>query len=91
VKNLIFESVIFDIQLTKKIVAILYKYGIQSVIIEGGKQTLQSFIEANFWDEARVFTGTVLFKDGVKGPFLKGISKTVYLKEDQLKLFTNHD
>jgi diaminohydroxyphosphoribosylaminopyrimidine deaminase/5-amino-6-(5-phosphoribosylamino)uracil reductase len=89
--NLIFESVIFDIQLTKKIADILYKYGIQSVIIEGGKQTLQTFIDDNLWDEARVFIGDISLKEGIKAPFLNEISKTVQLKEDQLKLFSNHD
>jgi len=38
------------------------------VLIEGGSQTLQSFIEANLWDEARVFKGDILFKSGVKSP-----------------------
>jgi diaminohydroxyphosphoribosylaminopyrimidine deaminase/5-amino-6-(5-phosphoribosylamino)uracil reductase len=33
----------------------LYDHQIQSVIIEGGRQTLQTFIDANLWDEARVF------------------------------------
>jgi diaminohydroxyphosphoribosylaminopyrimidine deaminase/5-amino-6-(5-phosphoribosylamino)uracil reductase len=32
----------------------LYDHQIQSVIIEGGRQTLQTFIDANLWDEARV-------------------------------------
>jgi diaminohydroxyphosphoribosylaminopyrimidine deaminase/5-amino-6-(5-phosphoribosylamino)uracil reductase len=90
-ENLIPESVIFDIQLTKKIADISYKYGIQSVIIEGGRQTLQSFIESNLWDEARVFIGAISFKGGVKAPVLNGIPKTMQLKEDQLKLYTNHD
>ncbi|WP_162127346.1 bifunctional diaminohydroxyphosphoribosylaminopyrimidine deaminase/5-amino-6-(5-phosphoribosylamino)uracil reductase RibD [Flavobacterium phycosphaerae] len=90
-ENGIAESVIFDIQLTKKIADISYKYGIQSVIIEGGRQTLQSFIEANLWDEARVFIGTVSFNNGVKAPVINGIPKIRQLKEDQLKLYTNHD
>jgi len=90
-ENIIAESVIFDIQLTKKIADISYKYGIQSVIIEGGRQTLQSFIEANLWDEARVFIGAVSFNDGVKAPVINGIPKIVKLKEDQLKLYNNHD
>ena len=34
-----------------------YLNEIQSVIIEGGKKTLQKFIDGN-WDEARVFTST---------------------------------
>jgi diaminohydroxyphosphoribosylaminopyrimidine deaminase/5-amino-6-(5-phosphoribosylamino)uracil reductase len=90
-ENLIYESVIFDIQLTKKIVTILYQYGIQSILIEGGKQTLQSFIDDNLWDEARVFIGAISIKKGLKPPYLNGISKTEKIKDDQLKLFLNHD
>lgn len=90
-ENLIFESIIFDNQLCQKIVAILYKYDIQSVIIEGGNQTLQSFIEANLWDEARVFIGNISLKKGVKAPILKEENNSVRIKNDQLKLFLNHD
>jgi diaminohydroxyphosphoribosylaminopyrimidine deaminase/5-amino-6-(5-phosphoribosylamino)uracil reductase len=53
--NLIFENVIFDNLLAEKICAILYQHQIQSVIIEGGSKTLQTFIDANLWDEARIF------------------------------------
>jgi len=35
----------------------LYLQDIQSVIIEGGAHTLNSFINEGLWDEARVFTG----------------------------------
>lgn len=31
-------------------------YEVQSLIVEGGRQVLESFIEAGLWDEARVFT-----------------------------------
>ena len=37
----------------------LYQQGIQSLIVEGGRQTHESFIEAGLWDEIRVETGTV--------------------------------
>ncbi|MFN3967852.1 bifunctional diaminohydroxyphosphoribosylaminopyrimidine deaminase/5-amino-6-(5-phosphoribosylamino)uracil reductase RibD [Flavobacterium sp.] len=86
-ENIIYESVIFDNQLTKKIIDILYKYGIQSVIVEGGKQTLQTFIDNNLWDEARVFIGNIFLNEGVKAPLLNGISKVTDLKGDELKLF----
>ena len=89
--NRIYESIIFDSQLTKNIIGILYKYGIQSIIVEGGKQTLQTFIEDNLWDEARVFTGNISLNEGIKAPQLNGISKTTEIKGDQLKLFLNHD
>ncbi|TBX70438.1 bifunctional diaminohydroxyphosphoribosylaminopyrimidine deaminase/5-amino-6-(5-phosphoribosylamino)uracil reductase RibD [Flavobacterium silvisoli] len=90
-ENRIPESVTFDTKLTQKIADILYKHGIQSVIIEGGKQTLQSFIEADLWDEARVFIGVASFNKGVKAPTLNGIPKKTQVKEDQLKIFINHD
>lgn len=48
----------------------LYKENIQSVIIEGGSKTLARFIESSFWDEARIFTGPIHLKDGIKAPVL---------------------
>ncbi len=90
-ENVIYESIIFDNQLTQKITDILYKYGIQSIIVEGGKQTLQTFIDHDFWDEARVFIGNISLNEGIKAPLLSGISKTTEIKDDQLKLFLNYD
>lgn len=48
----------------------LYKRNIHSIIIEGGKQTTQSFIDANLWDEARVFTGESNLGKGISSPVL---------------------
>lgn len=90
-ENCIYENAIFDIELTQKIADILYKYDIQSVIIEGGKQTLQSFIAENLWDEARVFIGNVYLTNGTKAPVLNGNFKIENIKDNQLKLYFNHD
>lgn len=90
-ENCIYENAIFDIRLTKNIAHILYRYGIQSIIIEGGKHTLQGFIDNNLWDEARVFTGNSHLKTGIKAPVLKENSQMKCIKEDQLKLYFNHD
>ena len=38
----------------------LYKLNIQSVLVEGGTTLLQSFIDQNCWDEARVITNEEL-------------------------------
>ena len=46
----------------------LYQQGIQSLIVEGGRQTHESFIEAGLWDEIRVETGTVTVIDGTRAP-----------------------
>ena len=56
----------------------LFKENLQSVIIEGGKQILQSFIDANVWDEARLFIGNKMFLSGVSAPKISG---TIMLEE----------
>src|SRR5690606_30451349 len=55
------EEVHLDFQkdLPQQLCAALNQRNIQSLIVEGGSQTLQSFIDAGLWDEARVFTGKV--------------------------------
>lgn len=56
-----------------EIVTELYKNNIQSIIIEGGSTTIQSFIDAGLWDEAYQFMGTdVLFHQGLQAPVLSG-------------------
>ncbi|MBS1526433.1 MAG: bifunctional diaminohydroxyphosphoribosylaminopyrimidine deaminase/5-amino-6-(5-phosphoribosylamino)uracil reductase RibD [Bacteroidetes bacterium] len=56
----------------------LYLQDIQSVIIEGGAHTLHSFIEAGLWDEARIFTGSPVLKEGIKAPYIAGTKQERY-------------
>ncbi|MCO5268580.1 MAG: bifunctional diaminohydroxyphosphoribosylaminopyrimidine deaminase/5-amino-6-(5-phosphoribosylamino)uracil reductase RibD [Brumimicrobium sp.] len=49
----------------------LYKRNILSVFIEGGKQTLEHFIEEDYWDEAYQLIGNTTFTRGVPAPTLK--------------------
>ncbi len=85
-----------EIQLGQKpaiqIAKYLYNAGLQSVIIEGGRQTLQTFIDEGIWDEARIFTGEVLLGDGIAAPLFNG-SKPIkqFLLQDELLIFKNHD
>jgi diaminohydroxyphosphoribosylaminopyrimidine deaminase/5-amino-6-(5-phosphoribosylamino)uracil reductase len=68
----------------------LHKQNIQSVIIEGGTITLQSFIDAKLWDEARIFTTNKELNDGVKSPNIEGkmLFETV-LEGDKLEIIKN--
>jgi diaminohydroxyphosphoribosylaminopyrimidine deaminase/5-amino-6-(5-phosphoribosylamino)uracil reductase len=60
----------------------LYQHGIQSLIVEGGRQTHQSFIEAGLWDEIRVEIAPITVSDGTPAPKLpaevKVLSQQVY-------------
>ena len=49
---------------------VLYERGLTSVLVEGGAQTLQSFIEAGLWDEARVIVSDATFRSGLNAPLL---------------------
>lgn len=65
----------------------LYIQDIQSVIIEGGAATLNSFIEVGLWDEARIFTGSISLNKGIKAPVVEGVNTEVYqVGEDHLKI-----
>ena len=68
----------------------LYLNDISSVIIEGGKKTLQAFIDEKLWDEARIFSSNKDLKTGIKKPHLEGklISETL-IKSDTLKIIIN--
>ena len=92
VAHIIYIKIDFTKNSTEQIVASLYENQIQSVIIEGGRRTLQSFIDNNLWDEARIFQGEIYFKNGTKAPVLNSeIHTKQILKNDSLLIFINHD
>lgn len=45
-----------------------YQHGIQSLIVEGGCQTHESFIKAGLWDEIRVETAPITVNGGTCAP-----------------------
>ena len=84
------ETLSLKEQTPKQICDYLYKQNINSIIIEGGAKTLQLFIDERLWDEARVFTGKIQFKDGIKAPrFFGELISEESLHEDKLKIYKN--
>jgi diaminohydroxyphosphoribosylaminopyrimidine deaminase/5-amino-6-(5-phosphoribosylamino)uracil reductase len=82
----------FDRFVPQYILYQLYLQDIQSVIIEGGAFTLNTFIEAGLWDEARIFTGKVTLKAGIKAPRVNGsIADEILIGEDTLQVIYNSD
>jgi diaminohydroxyphosphoribosylaminopyrimidine deaminase / 5-amino-6-(5-phosphoribosylamino)uracil reductase len=62
-----------------------------SVLVEGGAKLHNSFLESGLWDEARVFTGKMLFTQGVKAPELDEIPvETMNIGETKLEIFRNN-
>lgn len=55
----------------------LYQHVVQSLIVEGGRQTLEAFIEAGLWDEIRVETNhRLLVANGTRAPQFPSQAKT---------------
>ena len=77
--------------LPQKIAFQLYLMDIQSVIIEGGANILNQFIQGNLWDEARVFTSANSWTDGISSPIINGIiTEEYYIEKDKLTIYKNN-
>jgi diaminohydroxyphosphoribosylaminopyrimidine deaminase / 5-amino-6-(5-phosphoribosylamino)uracil reductase len=61
----------FDNDLFKELFKRLHSEGIISILIEGGAQVLNRLIQANLYDEARVFTSAIELMDGIRSPELQ--------------------
>lgn len=70
-KNLQFIKLEKD-NFLNEIVHSLFENDIQSVLVEGGAKTLQSFIDEGLWDEARVICNEeLIIEDGISAPEMK--------------------
>lgn len=61
---------------------ILYDQKIQSIIVEGGRKTLERFIQAGFWDEARVLVGAQRWGKGTVAPSLPTLPDKIETIDD---------
>jgi diaminohydroxyphosphoribosylaminopyrimidine deaminase/5-amino-6-(5-phosphoribosylamino)uracil reductase len=69
----------------KEMLHSLYENDIQSVLIEGGTKTLQSFIDAGLWDEARMITNQeMIIENGMAAPEMKG-----FVFKNKVKIFND--
>lgn len=87
-ENLKFINLEFNQHLVPALLRQLYTLGIQSLIVEGGAQTLHQFIDAQLWDEAHVYIGEKWFGQGVKAPHLNAkMTATTHFDESKLFVF----
>lgn len=72
-------------KIIEEVLRACYELKIQSVLVEGGRKTLQSFIGKNLWDEARIITNTKMFVgEGLPAPQLINaqIQNEFFLEDD---------
>jgi diaminohydroxyphosphoribosylaminopyrimidine deaminase/5-amino-6-(5-phosphoribosylamino)uracil reductase len=75
--NLLFYKIEEKENCIQQILNACYTLNIQSILIEGGAKILQSFIDENCWDEARIITNSKLIAgNGLCAPVLKNCKLT---------------
>jgi diaminohydroxyphosphoribosylaminopyrimidine deaminase/5-amino-6-(5-phosphoribosylamino)uracil reductase len=89
-KGIDYEVIDFSKNVAKQICRVLHENNIISVLVEGGARTLQTFINADLWDEARVIIGDNSFGDGLKAPEISGnLVHSKQVETDVLNIYTN--
>ena len=87
---IIYEYINFEKNLAAQICVIAQKHNLQSIIIEGGTKTLQTFIDEDIWDQAHVYTGKMSLENGIKAPIFNAklhIRKSI--KDTSLCIYKN--
>lgn len=62
----------------------LYCQNIQSLIVEGGRKTLERFLDAGLWDEARILIGNQQWGKGLKAPQINQIPDNEIVINDNI-------
>lgn len=89
--NIVFVRLDFGRDIIPQMLDFLYRQGVVSVIVEGGWQLLQSFIDMGVWDEAIVEESQQRVGTGVNAPVLTNniALKEEYLSKNRCTTYTN--
>lgn len=91
-ENLLHYQITQDVNMVHQIANALYQLKVQSVLVEGGAQLLQSFIDEGLWDEIRVITNNEqVVANGLPAPRMQSgrLLKQESLFSDTLQYFVN--
>jgi len=86
--NLRYIKLPFSKNLLPKLLNRLFQAQISSLIVEGGRTTLQAFLSAGLWDEARVFTAEKLLGGEIMAPDIPSkVFDEFKIGDDQLTIY----
>ncbi len=91
-QNTKFIQIDFSQNILPQILEHLHQENIQSIIVEGGVNTLNQFIYNQLWDEARIIKSSIRWKDGIESPKIKGkLVQELQLKSDRIQIIRNYE
>jgi diaminohydroxyphosphoribosylaminopyrimidine deaminase / 5-amino-6-(5-phosphoribosylamino)uracil reductase len=86
-----YYQVTHDVSLVQQVLNAATQLNLQSIIVEGGARLLQSFIDEDCWDEARIITNTGLHNNrGLPAPLFDGAIQPLndfHLSGDQIRTY----
>ena len=87
------ETHIYQSESLRDILTNLHQRGIQSLLVEGGSQLLQSFLREGLWDEARVETAPFTLHEGIQAPHIDDSLRISERRIDgnQISLYRKHN
>lgn len=68
--NVEYHTIDYSQDLLPQVLKVLYQEQLQSLLVEGGRQLLQSFIDTNLWDEAHIEYCPITIGEGVPAPLI---------------------
>jgi len=84
-----------DETIPQGVLRILFEKRLNSLIVEGGARLLQSFIDADLWDEARIITNESMeMGEGLQAPVFKEDEPTVHsfnISSDNIRIYRNRN
>lgn len=88
--NIEYVTIDFDDNILEQCMNYLYQKQLTSLIVEGGKMLLDTFIKKELWDEAWQFIGTDDLVSGVEAPKLASILyKSINIEKVKLNIYHN--
>ncbi len=80
----------FEKNVLNQLMDLLTKRIVQSLIVEGGRATLQQFLDQELWDEAYVLSADKTFGEGLKAPRIeKPVSDFFEVGKNKVSLYKN--
>lgn len=80
--QVIYFKLDFSRSILPQILQKLYENKLQALLVEGGSQLLQSFIDEELWDEIYTEHSAKVLENGVKGPVIPAGYKKNFLRRD---------
>lgn len=80
--QVIYFKLDFSRSILPQILQKLYENKLQALLVEGGSQLLQSFIDEGLWDEIYTEHSAKVLENGVKGPVIPAGYKKNFLRRD---------